>query len=289
MKRWLKDTASKLNVFRWLKNKLDQFNQVVSEGNYRLPPMTFVRLITGIKPKLELPATAEAAMGTSMIDTGKNLGERFLWAFSITALGGVVALKWAALGFGLAGIGVYSLEYIRAKKSREDEITEVNLAGQRVKGKRADLYRLHNAQVRVMNITDKLSHGEETAGEAVRKILDSVKDERARVEVLDAGRYKASATAYEFTEPDFRFVTEMPEFDDKSSVRIDSLSLRPGWDSQRASADEIVERLAALEESLPPELREKLEARRAQNTANDKKAAPDVAKAAAQKAAKNKP
>lgn len=251
-------------VIKWLRSKIDHYNQVISEGNYQLPPMTWTRLITGVKPAFEIPSTPDAAVATTMIDTGKKLGERFLWAFSVAALG-AVALKWAAIAFGVAGVSVYTLEYFRAKKSREDEITETNFAGQRVKGKRSDLYRLRHAQLQVMNITDKLGQVDSTTEDAISKIVDSVKEERARVIIVDRGRYKASETAYDFREPDFRFVKEEPEFEDKSAVRLDTLSLRPAWDSKRVSSDEIVERLAALQEALPDDLQERLKERLARN------------------------
>lgn len=256
-------------MFDWLRRSVDNFNQVITEGNYRMPPMTWGRLITGIKPQLQLPATSEVAIGTTMIDTGKMLGEKFMWAFAVAALT-VSTLKWAAIGFGVVGVAVYTGEYFRAKKSRNDEITEINFAGQKVKGTRADLYRLHMAQLRIMNIQDHLGASANTAADAICGVLETVKNERARVQVLDGGRYKASEAAYAFTEPDFRLlVDDLPEFEPKKPEAndnapvaepgaINKISLRDGWDSKRVSADEIVERLAALEEALPPDVQEKL-------------------------------
>lgn len=256
-------------MLQWMRKSMDNFNQVITEGNYRMPPMTWGRLITGIKPQLQLPATSEVAVGTTMIDTGKMLGEKFMWAFAVAALT-VSALKWAAIGFGVVGAAVYTAEYWRAKKSRNDEITEINFAGQKVKGTRADLYRLHIAQLRIMNIQDHLGASTSTTAEAVCTVLETVKNERARVQVLDGGRYKASENAYAFTEPDFRllvddlpeFETKKPEVNDNEPVAepgaINKISLRDGWDSKRVSADEIVERLAALQEALPPDVQEKL-------------------------------
>lgn len=268
-------------MLQWMRKSMDNFNQVITEGNYRMPPMTWGRLITGIKPQLQLPATSEVAVGTTMIDTGKMLGEKFMWAFAVAALT-VSALKWAAIGFGVVGAAVYTAEYWRAKKSRNDEITEINFAGQKVKGTRADLYRLHMAQLRIMNIQDHLGASTTTTADAICTVLETVKNERARVQVLDGGRYKASEAAYAFTEPDFRLlVDDLPEFEPKKPEAndnepvaepgaINKISLRDGWDSKRVSADEIVERLAALQEALPPDVQEKL----AQRLKNKPPAAP---------------
>ena len=96
-------------MLQWMRKSMDNFNQVITEGNYRMPPMTWGRLITGIKPQLQLPATSEVAVGTTMIDTGKMLGEKFMWAFAVAALT-VSALKWAAIGFGVVGAAVYTAE-----------------------------------------------------------------------------------------------------------------------------------------------------------------------------------
>jgi len=266
-------------MFKWLEKSIERFNKVVTEGNYRMPPMTFGRLIRGLKPQLQLPATSEVAVGTSMIDTGKMLGERFLWAFSIAALG-AVALKWAAIGFGLAGIGVYTLEYFRAKKSREDVINEINFAGQRVQGTRADLYRLHHAQLRIMNISNSMNAESSSTADAIDAILDSVKEERGRVQVLDEGRYNAGSANYAFTEPDFRIMHTQTVDEKKTKPRkpraetevqiepiavekpaFENLDLKAAWDSKRVTADDFVERLAELQEALPAEMQEKLKQR----------------------------
>lgn len=245
-------------MLNWLRNSIDTFNKVVSEGNYRRPQKTWSELITGIKPKLQLPATSEGAVGTTMLDTGKMLGERFLWGFGIAAVGGLVALKWAALIFFAAGATVYTVEYLQAKKTRNDVITEINAAGQKVKGTRADLYHLRRAQNLILNVAD--NPGDGTLAEATRKILEGVKEQRGRVTVVDPGRTK-NKDAYAFTEQDLRLMEDMPEFEDKTGLRIDSISLKPAWDSKRASADEVVERLAALEESLPADIKAKLDLR----------------------------
>jgi len=271
-------------MFKWLEKSIERFNKVVTEGNYRMPPMTFGRLIRGLKPQLQLPATSEVAVGTSMIDTGKMLGERFLWAFSIAALG-AVALKWAAIGFGVAGIGVYTLEYFRAKKSREDVINEINFAGQRVQGTRADLYRLHHAQLRIMNISNSMNAESSSTADAIDAILDSVKAERERVQVLDEGRYNAGSAHYAFTEPDFRIMHTRTVEEKKTNPRkpgakpeveiepvavkkpaFENLDLKAAWDSKRVTADDFVERLAELQEALPAEMQEKLKRRLSRST-----------------------
>ena len=270
-------------LIKWLEKSIERFNRVVTEGNYRMPPMTWGRLIRGLKPQLQLPATSEVAVGTSMIDTGKMLGERFLWAFSIAALG-AVALKWAAIGFGLAGVGVYTLEYFRAKKSREDVINEINFAGQRVQGTRADLYRLHHAQLRIMNISNSMNAESSSTADAIDAILDSVKEERTRVQVLDEGRHNAGMAGYGFTEPDFRLMHTQTAEEKKKKPRkprakpaaktevkvepvavekpaLESLDLKAAWDSKRMTSDDFVERLAELQEALPAEMQEKLKQR----------------------------
>ena len=269
-----------------LKRTVDRFNQTLVEGSYRLAPITFAGLIRGMK--FELPATSEVAVGTTMIDTSKSWGSKFLWSSAIALLS-INTLAWAAVGLGVVGIGVYTLEYYRAKNARDDVLTEVNFAGQRVKGARSDLYRLHRAQLMMMNVTAALDgDNAKTTGEVIRNILDSVKDERARVEVLDGGRYFAGKKAYAFSEPGFRLLETEAE-DDSVAVAVPGIratpSLKTAWDNNRVSADEFIERLAELQDALPQDMAEKLNARLQQRlistgAANDDKTAPRAQKPA---------
>ena len=269
-----------------LKRTVDRFNQTLVEGSYRLAPITFAGLIRGMK--FELPATSEVAVGTTMIDTSKSWGSKFLWSSAIALLS-INTLAWAAVGLGVVGIGVYTLEYYRAKNPRDDVLTEVKIAGQRVKGARSDLYRLHRAQLMMMNVTAALDgDNAKTTGEVIRNILDSVKDERARVEVLDGGRYFAGKKAYAFSEPGFRLLETEAE-DDSVAVAVPGIratpSLKTAWDNKRVSADEFIERLAELQDALPQDMAEKLNARLQQRlistgAANDDKTAPRAQKPA---------
>jgi len=260
-------------MLTWLTKRVEKINEILAEGNYRVPPMSWGRLIKGMKP--ELPATSEVAVGTTMIDSGKSLGTKFMWA-SLIALLSMNALMWAAVGFGAVGIAVYTGEYFRAKKSRTDELIEINFAGQRVKGQRSDLYRLHRAQLKIMNISDSLSSGTNTTADAIASILDTVKEERKRVKVLEGGRYGASTDAYGFTEPDFRLLFDendikKPEPQPQPQVQTPEPVLQPlpavkgelttAWNSKRMTADDFVEQLATLQESLPPEVADKLQQR----------------------------
>jgi hypothetical protein len=176
----------------------------------------------------------------------------------------MTAIKWAAIGFAAVGGAVYTLEYLQAKKRREDEIVEINFAGQRVKGKRADLFRLHQAQMRVMNISSSLEGARAmTTAEAIHSILESVKEERSRVTVLDSGRYSAGKDAYAFSEPDFRIVLEQAkQVEEPKPFPVPKEgSLREAWENKRYSPDEIAERFVALQESLPPEVLDKVSQR----------------------------
>jgi hypothetical protein len=259
-------------MLQWLTKRVEKINEILAEGNYRVPPMSWGRLVKGMKP--ELPATSEVAVGTTMIDSGKSLGTRFMWA-SLIALLSMNALMWAAVGFGAVGIAVYTAEYFRAKKSRTEELVEINFAGQRVKGQRSDLYRLHRAQLKIMNISDSLSSGTNTTADAIASILDTVKEERKRVKVLEGGRYGASTDAYGFTEPDFRLLFDENDIKHKNENEPAAQKPEPeqqplpavkgdlttAWNSKRMTSDDFVEQLATLQESLPPEVAEKLQQR----------------------------
>ena len=128
----------------------------------------------------------------------------------------------------------------------------------------------------MMNISASVDgEGVKTTADAIRNILDSVKEERARVEVLDGGRYFAGKKAYAFSEPGFRLL-ETEKEDDSVAVAVPGIratpSLKTAWDNKRMTADEFIDRLADLQDSLPQDMAEKLNDRLQQRlAANDDK------------------
>jgi hypothetical protein len=227
----------------------DGFHRTIAEGNYRTE-RSFLDLLTGTKRSLA--ATTEVAIGATMLDTSKSFGKRMLWASAI-AIVSMQGMLWVALGMASIGFGFIGLEYKRARNARKETITEVNFAGQRVEGTRADLCRLHSAQVQIMNLAGTFKRASlENTKETVDDIIASVAGETKRVKVLDGGRYGAGQDAYEFSEPGIKLVNGPKTVAQAASAVSAIPGLKAAWDNKRDA--EVVEHLVALQQALPPHI-----------------------------------
>lgn len=242
----------------------EDFYNTLAEGHYRSEPLTIWTLIK--PPKRNMPGTSPVEVGTRMLDTSGLVGKRFMWASIFAALS-IQTLTTTAIGLAVAGSGLLALEYRRSKTAGREVITEVNFAGQTVTGTRADLYHLHRAQEQIMKLTESFKQASmESTTDTINRIMEGVKDHRARVTVVDGGRFGAKTAAYEFSEPAIKLV------EDENNVKISrpaapaftNDNLKPGFNAAaQLSEQDIVERLLALHEALPPHLASEVEKRMA--------------------------
>ena len=246
-----------------LRQAYEKMEQTLAEGNYRSGPNSLWGRLLGKKDPI-IPETTEIAVGATMIGTSRIWGVRLLWTAAVAVLS-VHFVAWTAFAIGAIGAGVLATEYVHCARARKDVITEVNFAGQKVEGTRADLCRLHMAQVRIMNLANAFQPASaETTHETVQQIMDSVKAESRRVKVIDAGRYDADRNAYDFSEPGIKLVNDRNNPDHDARAKVAAVpSLKDAWEQRRLTEDEVVDHLAALERALPPTLQEKLAKRRA--------------------------
>lgn len=245
-----------------IRRPVEKFQQTVLEANYNAQPRTLWSLISG--EKRDLPDTTPLAVGNRMIDTSQTVGKRFLWAAAFAALS-TKTLMMAAIVLGVTGGAMFALEYYRARRDSEDIITEVNFAGQKVEGKRADLCRLYQAQMKIMNLGSSFKQASlESTSDTIQKILEQVAGERKRVRILDAGPYGAYKDAYDFSRPQVALVDhdggERNRISRNPPPRLihDIKPLRQSFARKHARADEIVEKLDALHKSLPVHLRRRV-------------------------------
>jgi hypothetical protein len=248
-------------LFKKLSKFYEHFYQTLAEGHYQAEPLTLWTLIRPNKQKM--PGTGPVEVGTRMLDTSTTVGKRFLWASIFAALS-IHALTTTAVVLAVAGAGLLALEYRRSKEAGRQTITEINFAGQKVQGKRADLYHLHKAQEQIMKLSDSFKMASlESTTDTIDRILKGVAEERKRVKVLEGGRFGAKTKAYEFSEPAVKLV------DDDEGVKIsragasplDMAAAKPAFAKAALNDDEVVEQLMALQESLPPHLAERLRSR----------------------------
>ncbi|MDE1152248.1 MAG: hypothetical protein PW788_06910 [Micavibrio sp.] len=271
-------------MFRGLVKAYENFQQTLTEGHYMAAPLSIWSLF---KPRAaQLPHSPQITLGTGMLGTTRSVGNRWLWASLVALLSMKTLVAWGA-GFGTVGVGFLALEYVRSARARHDVIREINFAGQTVEGTRSDLCRLHNAQMNVMNLASSFREASmETTHDTIRRLMDSVSEERARVRVVDAGAYGARDSVYDFSKPNIRLVDEWNDVAGKKiapgsstpaslaiveppapppvTLKIAEGSLRQAWEMKADSDADIVARIVALEQSLPPHIMEQVRAHRAE-------------------------
>lgn len=247
----------------------DNFHLRIAEGNYRIQPKSLWTLLTGqgSKPEVDVAVTK---VGGAMMDTGRSFGKRMMWASAI-ALVSMQAMVWVAGGIALAGAGLFVLEFMQSRRAGREVIREVNFAGQQVEGTRADLYHLHNAQEKIMNLGGTFAQASmESTSETIARIISSVGDNAKRVKVIDPGRYNAGCDGYEFSEPGIKLVKDRPAapviFNAPATTHaLADMSVKNTFDAAAAyTPEEVARRFLALEEALPPDAMAKVNEARAQ-------------------------
>lgn len=114
----------------------------------------------------------------------------------------------AGAGFAaVAAAGMFGALYLRSKSHAGDTLSEINMAGQRVTGTRRDLYTLHQAQRKIISLTEAF---DEVAARVVvdAEVQDIIHDTaavRARVKVTDPGDSPGRKKVYEFVRPVVQF------------------------------------------------------------------------------------
>lgn len=247
-------------MFKKLTGFYEHFYQTLAEGHYQAEPLTLWSLFKPNKQKM--PGTTHVEVGTRMIDTSSMLGKRMMWAAVFAALS-VSVMQTTALVLGVIGIGLLAMEYNRSKKAGQDVITEINFAGQKVQGKRCDLYRLHKAQEQIMKLSDSFKQASmESTTDTIERIMKGVTEERKRVKVVDSGRFNAGLVEYEFSEPAVKLI------DDENGKKISRAPqpAAPFFNRKAALTDEqVADHLVALHEALPPHLAERVQAQLAKS------------------------
>lgn len=248
-------------MFKKLSQFYEHFYQTLAEGHYQAEPLTLWTLLRPNKQKM--PGTAPVEVGTRMLDTSSTVGKRFLWASIFAALS-IHALTTTAIVMAVAGIALLALEYRRSKEAGQQVITEINFAGQKVQGSRADLYHLHKAQEQIMKLSDSFRMASmESTTDTIDRVMKGVAEQRKRVKVLDGGRFGAKTTSYEFSEPAVKLVEDNDgaKISRAGASALDTAAAKPAFTKAALSEDEVVEKLMALHESLPPHLAERLRMR----------------------------
>lgn len=232
-------------MFRKIGDFISDIRHTWDDGRYGGDKKSFLpELINKAKDKLPLlPGLLKRAPLLA-----KFLSPKVLWGTMVAAL----TLQNLALGLAaVAGSGAsfYAIEYLRCRKARNDLITETNMAGQQVRGRRADLSRLHKTQQKILQLSEKFNHAavDGRDNDDIRAEIEATAGQRSRIVVLDGG--KAGGDSYAFFEPLKRKAHEPVK------------ELKAAWDDKQGE-EKLAEYIVSLEQSLPPTLREKVHSRR---------------------------
>jgi hypothetical protein len=270
MIRSLKKAFEKIDL-SGAKRALDSFNQTLLEGHYGADKRSVWSFF--FKNKGDESDAPPVVAGNKLFQmSSKTLSSKYVWPPLIAILS--VQLQMVTIvALGVLGAGLLSYEYNRCRRMRLELITEVNVAGQTVRGTRADLYRLHRAQASILNLSSSFRPASiETTRDTINDILRTVDAERRRVRVIDGGHYGAAGDQYHFsrqllglvmvhedaaTAPDLQ-----PVHPDAGAAPLHAL--KPGnlaasfrAPAARLSPEEVLERLVALENALPDDLRDR--------------------------------
>lgn len=245
-------------MLRKLRGLWNTFRQTLQDGHYCAEAGSLWEdIFDQLKEKIELPK----------IDFGKIpllaklLKSKIVWsaAFAAISIQSVVA---GAIAIAGAGLSFYAMEYVRCRRSREQIIEEVNFAGQTVRGKRGDLSRLHKAQEKILGLSGVFNGvAAGTRAKEIEAVVDSVREQRHRVLVVESGKFGASHALYDFSEPDRKYaVSKEVEAEEPKPSGPLGTGLKGAWEAKRE--DEVVDRIIELERALPPQVIEKVRRRR---------------------------
>lgn len=235
-------------MFKRLGNMYRHFRQTLEDGHYCAEAGSFwADVFDELKDKIPMP---KWDIFGKLPTLAKLFKSNLVWTavFAAISIESVVAGAVAIVG---AGVSFYAMEYIRCRHLREQIIEETNFAGQTVRGKRGDLSRLHKAQEKIHSLSgifNGVAPG--TRAKEIEKVIESVHEQRHRVLIVESGRFGASDTRYDFSEPDRK----------ATKSEMQQSGLKDAWEGKRE--DEVVERIIALERALPPQVLEKVRKRR---------------------------
>jgi hypothetical protein len=224
-------------MFKKLRGIYDTFNQTLQEGRYGRGNNTVASDLWG-EVKGKLPAGGKLDIASKIPLLGMLVKSRLVWTTLVAAVS-VQSLIGGAIAVGVAGASFFTLEYFRCRKAREQVITEVNFAGQTVRGRRKDLHKLHGAQEKIIQLTGIFNGAAKPPTPAeLEAVIAPVREHQDRVLVLQAGGFGAGAHHYEFSVPNVK----------KAAPKPAETPLKEAWENKRD--DDPLSSLVELERAL---------------------------------------
>lgn len=185
-------------MFTRVKRLIDNFTETIKAGYYT--PATLEN------PQEEaLPRKPWVLTAVGIFSIGYAFATNTVIGLAIEA-----SLVGVTAGIGLAAVaagGLLGALYLKSKKAAKERIFETNMAGQRVKGTRTDLYKLNQAQRQIISLTEsfKSAAAPRVVDAEVKAVIEAHEDIRQRVNVLDPGDAPGGEKTYEFVRPVVEF------------------------------------------------------------------------------------
>lgn len=192
------------------------------------------------------------------------------------------SLVGVTAGIGLAAVataGLLGAVYLKSKKSGKDRIFETNMAGQRVKGKREDLYQLNKAQRKIISLTEafKTAAAPKVINAEVQAVVAAHEEICKRVHVVDVGDAPGGEKTYEFVRPVVEFMSAAATPEEEEEAKAEAKAKAEA----RAEAKEAKAEAKAKEE----EAQKKADSKPASKSASKPRAKPKSKPRPAAKAA----
>lgn len=247
---------------------IDNYEAVLREGDYQTDSRSVLDRLFSSRRRDSLDS-AHAIVSSLSRNATKEIFKRIIVTSAIVALASNAI--YVGIACGAATLLISAYQYNRAKKSRNDVIEELNVAGQHVKGTRGDLCRLRVAQEQITNITDGFRPGMmKTVSDVQNDIVRGVSAERARVTVINNGKYNADVELYDFSEKEMKlmnYVSDLPQrkrsedSERPTATDFSKLDLAKAWEGKRAqplSEAEIVNGLVAIHLSISDSMQQEV-------------------------------
>lgn len=189
-----------------LRHLLRTFKDTLTRGHYNGAGHSAADLLDS-KPA---GASAEEKAASASMNLAFMIGSDVVLG-AVAALTSLGFLAVASVGIGVVGTFLFGREFLRCQKLAQERIRETNLAGQRVMGTRADLYDLHTAQNKIVDLAVAFGNAKgaglkETIDDDINAIIQTVDKARHRVAILDEGTHHASKKEYDFVRPSLHVV-----------------------------------------------------------------------------------
>lgn len=246
---------------------IDKYVSLLEEGYYQTEQTSFLGKMLGKKKAKNDPFAPPVMLGSKAVDGAVSGIVAGMGKYAWLALGAYLTFNgyiFAAAGLLVSGVAFVANEVRKAKIARDEIITEENFAGQIVQGARKDLYHLHVAQAKILELPRHFKRASiQSVSQTLKLIVDDVEHLRDRVKIVDVGPHGASASVYSFSKESYKLVDDfsLNPVPHKNST-LTGLDLKKSWDEMTAANRELlINTLAALQQVLPDEVQEEVTAR----------------------------